>query len=287
MIALALRRQRGALATVAGIVLLCAIGLVALFTGGYQFEGAPQLAVFCMPLLVGLITGTTLFAREFDNSAHHFTLTQSVRPTAWWASAVGVAAIATALAAGALSLLTSLMARGLAAGRPEPLWLYPPWFETTGTAAIAYALLAFSISATVGLLTRSTLAGVVTAMVAYIVVMLVLNSIRVDYLPAETVTTPLGRSDASPIPEGARPAGYAYVDGTGQPIHYAELERLCGDNSWEETCLRGAGAAAEQIRYQPASRYWPFQLIESGILLGLSAVVVAAGRIGLRRATRP
>jgi hypothetical protein len=202
MIALALRRQRGALATVAGIVLLCAIGLVALFTGGYQFEGAPQLAVFCMPLLVGLITGTTLFAREFDNSAHHFTLTQSVRPTAWWASAVGVAAIATALAAGALSLLTSLMARGLAAGRPEPLWLYPPWFETTGTAAIAYALLAFSISATVGLLTRSTLAGVVTAMVAYIVVMLVLNSIRVDYLPAETVTTPLGRSDASPIPEG-------------------------------------------------------------------------------------
>jgi hypothetical protein len=286
MIALALRRQRAALATVAGAVVLCGIGFVVLIVGGYQFQGPPQLAVFCMPLLIGLVTGTTLFAREFDNGVHVFTLSQNVGRTSWWASAVGTAAIATALAAAALSLLTNLVATSLMAGRLEGSLLYPPWFETTGIVAVGYALLAFAISATVGLLTRSTLAAVVTAMIAYIVVMLVLNGLRVDYLPAEAVTIPLGQLDVGAVPEGARTLSYEYVDSAGRWFSYGELSRICAD-SWDETCLRGAGVTAELIRYQPASRYWPFQLIESGILLALSALVVTAGRIGLQRATRP
>jgi hypothetical protein len=286
VIALALRRQRAALATVAGAVALCGIGFVVLIVGEYQFKGPPQLAVFCMPLLIGLVTGTTLFAREFDNDVHVFTLTQNARPTAWWASAVGVATIATALAAGALSLLTSLMATSLMAGRLEGSLLYPPWFEMTGTVAVGYALLAFAISATVGQLTRSTLAAVVTAMIAYIVVMLVLNGLRVDYLPAEAMTIPVGPLDVSAVPEGVRTLSYEYVDSAGRWFGFDELARICKD-SWDETCLRGAGVTSQLIVYQPASRYWPFQLIESSILLALSALVVAAGRIGLRRAARP
>jgi hypothetical protein len=286
MIALALRRQRAALATVAGVVVLCGIGFVVLVAGGYEFQGPPQLAVFCMPLLIGLVTGTTLFAREFDHGAHVFTLTQNARPTAWWASGVGVAATATMLAAGALSVATSLLAAGVMARRPEGSLLNPPWFETTGTVVIGYALLTFAITATVGLLTRSTLAAVVTAMIVYIVVMLVLNRLRLDHLPADAATIPLGLSDDDAVPAGARIVSYADVDAAGRQISYAELERACPGDA-DTACLRRAGVVAERIEYQPAPRYWPFQLIESGILLGLSALVVAAGRVGLRRATRP
>lgn len=185
-----------------------------------------------------------------------------------------------------LSFVTSLMVSGLVARRPLSSLLAPPWFETTGIAVIAYALLAFAISATAGLLTRSTLAAVVTAMIVYIVVTIVLTRARIDYLPAEFVTAPIDGADDDTVPAGARIMYHSDVDATGRQIGYAELERLCGEDP-DPACIRRAGVVAERIDYQPASRYWPFQLIESGILLGISALVVAAGRIGLRRATRP
>jgi hypothetical protein len=281
VIALALRRRRAALVTLAGVVVLCAVGLVAMPSAGLRVRSASEIAVFCMPLLLGLITGTTLFARELDHGEHVFTLTQGARRGAWWASALGVAAIATVVAAGALSIVSSVMG-----SRLNRAPLYPPWFETSGTVAIAYALFTFAVAATVGLLTRSTLATVVTTMIVYIVVVIVLNGQRGAYLPAEAVTTPLGSFDDGAVPEGARTVSREYVDGAGRPIDYAVIARSCGDEM-DSSCLTQAGVSASRVRFQPASRYWPLQLIETGILLGLSALVVAAGRAGLRRATRP
>jgi hypothetical protein len=264
---------------------LCVIGIVALFISDLSTDGPSQLLVTLMPLLIGLIPGTTLFSRELDHGEHLFTLTQGTRHAAWWASTLGVGAIATALAAGVLSVVnTPLVSRWTSTA------LYPPWFESTGIAVIAYALFVFAIATTVGLLTRSTLAAVVTSLIAYFVIQFVLSGLRVEYLPAETVTTPVVgvTSNDIDVPTGSRTVSFEYLDNTGRatPIHDARWEQACVD-VWDNTCLTKAGVVGTLIRYQPPSRYWPFQLIESGILLALSALVVAAGRIGLKRATRP
>jgi hypothetical protein len=285
MIALALRRQRSAFATLAAVLVLCVIGVVAPFVSELSTYGPSQLLVALGPLLIGLIPGTTLFSRELDRGEHVFTLTQGTHRTAWWASTLGAGAIAAALAAGLLSLVnTPLVSRWTSTA------LYPPWFESTGIAVIAYAVLVFSIAATVGLLTRSTLAAVVIALIAYFAILFVLSGLRVGYLPAESVTTPVigVTSNDIDVPAGSRTVSFEYLDDTGRavPIDDPRWERACVD-VWDNTCLTKAGVVGTLIRYQPPSRYWPFQLIESGILLALSALVVAAGRIELRRATRP
>jgi hypothetical protein len=285
MIALALRRQRAALATVTGVVVLCAIWVITPATAGWQTDRTEKLPVVLVPLLIGLVTGTTLFTRELDHGEHLFTLAQGTRRAAWWASTLGVGAIATALATGVLSVVnTPLVSRWTSTA------LYPPWFESTGIAVIAYALFVFAIATTVGLLTRSTLAAVVTSLIAYFVILFVLSGLRVDYLPAETVTTPVVgvTSNDIDVPTGSRTVSFEYLDNTGHAVPTDDIrwKQACVD-VWDNTCLTKAGVVATLIHYQPASRYWPFQLIESGILLGISALVAAAGRIGLRRATRP
>jgi hypothetical protein len=290
MIALALRRQRAALRTEAGVVVLGAIALVALSPAAPGDVGGYQLLVLLLPLLIGLITGTTVFARRLDRGEHVFTLTQGARRTAWWGSTLGAAAIATALGAGALSLVTSTIARSLVAAPAfrglsrSPLDL--PWFETSGIVVVALALFACSIAATVGLLTRSTLAAVVIAMIGYFLVMPALDQVRTLALPPEVATGPVESFASSAVPGSARIVSYEYADGSGRPIADSEVMRLCGVEP-DQDCVRRTGAEASLVRYQPASRYWPFQLIESALLLALSALVVAAGAAGLNRATRP
>ncbi|WP_226367062.1 hypothetical protein [Pseudonocardia sp. ICBG162] len=281
MIALVLRRQRGAIATVASVVGLCAAWIVALASASWQTSGLAQLPVAFMPLLIGLITGTTLFARELDHGEHLFTLTQSVRRTAWWSSAIAAAGVLTALAAGALSLVSSLIGH-----RPRPALLDPVWFGTSGSVVIAYALLAFAVTATVGLLTRSTLAAVVTATVVHFMVLFVLFRLRDSYLPLEAVTTPAGALDFSTVPDGAFPVTHEYINGAGRPIGDAEIDRVCTDGL-DADCARRTDVIATRTWYQTPSHYWPLQLIETSILLTLSVIVVATGRIGLRQATRP
>lgn len=285
MIRVALRRQRATLVAAAGVVVLCAAGLVALFAGGLQFDGPLQLLVLLMPAVIGLVTGTMVFVRELDHDEHVFTLTQGVRRTTWWASGLGVAAVATALGAGVLTLITSL-----AVSQLNLSLLAAPWFESSGVVVICYALLTFAVAATVGLLTRSALAAMITALIVYIVVVFILAQVRVDYLPADVVTTPVGALDQSAIPVGARFVDVEYLDRAGQQIPanaIAGSDSTCEPAATAATCLRQAGVVTVVNHYQPASRYWPFQLIESAILLVLTGLILAVGAVGLKRATAP
>lgn len=284
MIRLALKRQRTALVTAAIVVLLSAVGLIALFTGGLQFQGILQLLVLLMPLLLGLLTGTTVFARELDHDEHVFTLTQGVRRTTWWASGLGVAAAATAVGAGVLTLITSL-----AIDRLDLSLLSSPWFESSGIVVIAYALFAFAVAATVGLLTRSALTATVIASIIYIIVIFILAHVRVDYLPAQTSTTAVKALNQSTIPTGARYVDIEYLDRSGRPIPAGAVveDPACAPDAPTPTCLQQAGAVTMVTHYQPATRYWPFQLIESAILVFLAGLCIAMGAIKLKRATAP
>jgi hypothetical protein len=151
-------------------------------------------------------------------------------------------------------------------------------FGNLGTDFAAWTLLAFALAALAGALIRRTVPAMAATLACWTVLdVSTMMSLRQHY------QNPVLTSGANP--PGGRGAWmlsqwFAAPDGT----------RVDPDSDFQQA-QAGAGSApgpgtfqtwlAQQHytqwwSYQPASRFWPFQLIESGWLLGLSVILIAA-----------
>jgi hypothetical protein len=306
------RRQRTALLTAAGVAAVFAIALVAgrvafhahlgahgidegclralsdvcrraaaaaLFGGAQpsgfgMFWGLGHSALLAMPLVAGLLAGAGLFRREVEEGTYALALTQSVTVTRWWATGLLVAGVPVAVLAGLLGVVAAWAYApfGLLGNMPSPL--ETPLFENSGIAPVAYGLLAFALAAGTGLVARGSLAPAAVAVAGYGVVMFVLATIaRPQYLPPEITVqaidysrSDLGITDVA----GGWTVERRWVDDQGAPRALG-----CADESFPE-CLRSAGVTGYERHIQPDSRYWAFQLTESGVLLTLTVVALTA-----------
>lgn len=315
MIWLVLRRQRTALILAAGLVALLAAALVVgrlLFVADVAelglerctsvatrcddagwFALAEQYGLYCSlthlalllaPLLLGLFAGAGLFGQELDRGTHVFALTQGVGRVRWWGCGLLVAGSGAALAAAALSALAGWALapfRQFGTGA-----LLTPSFESSGLVPVAYTVLAFTVAAGAGLLLRSTPAAIIVAAVVQgLVLFILVTSARPQYLPPETARTPvaLAESDGFPtVPEGSWQLGFGYLDDQGRPVDDRVVFRDCAGGDFDD-CLQRAGIAESLAWYQPSNRYWPFQIIETGVLAALSTAALALAFVGLRR----
>jgi hypothetical protein len=237
------------------------------------FWGPGQLVLLAVPLAVGLLAGTGVFRRELDEGTHVLALTQSVSATRWWATGLLVSGVPVVVLLVPLGLVVEW------AYAPSGLMhsfspLETPLFESAGPAPIAYGLLAFTLAAGTGLVARGNLAPVVVAVAGYVAAMFVLAIVaRPQYLPAETVrqAVDFSRPDVGIRDVPGWTVGRRWLDAQGAPRAYAG----CADGSRAAgECLRDAGISGYEMRVQPDSRYWAFQLIETAILLALSAVAL-------------
>lgn len=150
-----------------------------------------------------------------------------------------------------------------------------PALRERGPAPIAYGLLAFTLAAGTGLVARGNLAPVAVAVAGYVAAMFVLAIVaRPQYLPAETVrqAVDFSRPDVGIRDVPGWTVGRRWLDAQGAPRTYTG----CDDGSRTAgECLRDTGISGYEVRIQPDSRYWAFQLIETAILLALSAVALA------------
>jgi len=249
------------------------------------FWGLGHSALLAMPLLIGLLAGTGLFHRELDERTHVLALTQGVTVTRRWATNL----LVTGLPVAALPVLLGVVAEWAYA--PFDLVTYPfspletPIFEISGIVPAAYALLAFTLAAGTGLVARGRLTPVIVAVAGYGLLMFVLATIaRPHYLPAETVrqwidpTHPAG--GLTDVASTWKIEGH-WVDGQGD----LRVTTGCGQADDYLRCLHDAGVTGYELHTHPDSRYWAFQLIETAILLALSAVVLALThpRVAARR----
>jgi hypothetical protein len=117
----------------------------------------------------------------------------------------------------------------------------------------------------------------------YVVVRLLIAVFaRPHYLPTTRLITPVGIPNTTP--PGSWIVRDQLVDGAGRSIDHLPV-MPCANVAGAEArgCLRYLGFRVV-TDYHPASQYWSFQLIESGIFLGLAAVLVAvAFVVTLRR----
>ena len=279
-------RLEGAWALSIGTVLAAAIAYVAYqlhlaacpdVVNGYCFTGdlggqiAQQLANFnlytyglaVLPALAGAFIGCPMVAREVENGTHRLAWTQGVTRLRWLVTKivlVFVPVMAIAAVAGALEvvLINQL-------GSNPNRW---NWFDQQAPVTVAATLFALSLGLFVGAVMGRSIPAMAVTLVAFVIVRIGLAELgRPHYLaPLAYTTHDMSNFNSPPqVYPGAWWVDYAsFYDSAGHMVSNAGSAN---------------GAYATNVTYaiqhfQPADRFWTFQGIESGILVGLSAILI-------------
>jgi len=253
-----------------------------------------------VPVVVGMLLGAPLLAQEFEAGTSQFAWTQSITRRRWLAAKAGWLLLAAAAVGGVVSGLVTwwsgpdnaLQANAFDPGR----------FDIMGIAPVGYAVFAAALGITAGALLRRTLPAIGLTLAGFIAIRSVIYIlVRPHFMTAVTSYFPIG-SGFSPTGSGWQLAS-GFVGANGQPISIPQTTsgQVIGGpgvslpvSSLPAPCQAAAGngpftratyhavvscAQAHGVRgyvtYQPASRYWAFQGIETGIFVLLAAVLIA------------
>nr|WP_319057956.1 ABC transporter permease [Streptomyces europaeiscabiei]MDX2774652.1 ABC transporter permease [Streptomyces europaeiscabiei] len=236
--------------------------------------GLASAALAVAPILIGAWAGGALIARELESGTARLAWTQSASPARWLAAKLAVPA---ALIASGTTLLTLL--HRLVWWSDEELrhalgtrdWFESETFTANGTVATAYALLGLAVGAVAGLLLRRTLPGLAVGLVGTGVLMGTLVSNRHRLWPTETLVS----KTAEPAWTGEM-VDRGFITSTGERVS----DVACTD----DTCGR-TDAVAFYTDFHPSSHFWPLQLVETGIVLAVTALLGLAAFRLLRRRT--
>jgi hypothetical protein len=256
--------------------------------------------ILVTPAIIGIFWGAPLIAREFETRTFVLAWNQSVTRTRWLAVKLTLTGLAAMAVTEALSLMYAWWAgpigraRDIAASSPD---LSKPFiggrlsswiFATHGVAPLGYAAFAFALGTAAGALIRRTVPAMAITLAIFAAAQIVMPVWVRPHLipPARTVvsgpsffetaglnfgtlqaTTVPGQPEAWIVSSGA-------VNAAGQPV--SAIPAACGLPSVGKGASSNAGACMarrgirEDITYQPASRYWALQWIETGIYLALA-----------------
>jgi hypothetical protein len=256
--------------------------------GPFRYVG---MALLVIPALVASYLGGPLLAREFERGTHRLGWTQGIGRVRWAATILGVVFAAT-LAAGIILALgghQSWPLLGVSTFRPFDL------FDVEGPAPVSYMVFGLALGAFIGAWRRRILSGMFYGLIAFAVVRgLVMIEVRPYYEPP--IAIPLAATytfgSQAPIPADAWMSGADAVDSQGRTVPQERVRELT-----EEFVRRGCPAARncssveylnshdvfQRQLYQPADRYWRFQVYEASLYFALTAALVALTLVMLRR----
>ncbi|HWM36347.1 MAG TPA: ABC transporter permease [Streptomyces sp.] len=231
------------------------LGADALHAFEYSVSNVSSLLRNFAPV-VAAWAGGALIARELENGTAELAWTQAISPTRWLAEKLAVPAVLLTAGTG----LLMFQFRGLLdwAGDHH---LLRAGYETNdlyfafGPSIVAYVLLGLTIGALTAFLTRGPLPALGISALATWTTSWVINPWRTQIWPTVTDTA-----------KGDGPFGFAAT-----PCEWDQA-----DFKYSIDACLGA---------QPASRYWPVQLTETGFVLVLAVVAGAAAFWLMRRRT--
>ncbi|MGW0824857.1 hypothetical protein [Streptomyces sp. NPDC002845] len=254
----------------------CGIASTVSYSERIGFVG---LAVGYAFLAVAAWTGAALIGRELENGTAALAWTQSVSPARWLAAKLAMPALLLTLGGTALVLAFRW---GWSAHRElmGDSWDFGHVFLARGPAMVAYTLCALAVGALVAIAVRRPLPALGLSLAAMFALNFVLDTFRWDLWPAVTRTgaTELQLPDNvrglqnGVIIDGRRTADVEYWACDGTP---AEVQR----------CVDDLGVTGYYAVYHPQSHYWPLHLVETGIVLAVTAAATTAAFILLRRRT--
>ncbi len=252
-----------------------------------------------VPALIGAFLGPLVLAREFETGTFRYAWTQAFGRWRWAVAKLVALGVAVAALAAAFSVLLSWYYQPYIAAQNAPNVsgaspLSAGLFDLRGVAFAAWTLVAFAIGVLAGMLIRRIVPAIVATLAAYVALaLLTANVLRQHYLAPLVASNLHIPSSAWVISEWWTKGGRTVF---GSRIPLGLLPQLCpasfvatgrgginGSGSLSPTqCLLQHGYT-EWANYQPVSRFWPFQWIEGGWLLALSALLVTVTVLLVRR----
>jgi len=249
--------------------------------------------ILATPALLGIFWGAPLISRELETGTYRLAWSQSVTRTRWLTVKLALTGLAAMAFTEALSLMHAWWAdpisRAIALGGGASVfsgnrftWLT---FASHGITPLGYAAFAFALGTAVGAFIRRTVPAMAVTLAIFALVQIPMPLwIRGNIIPpGQTITTidaaqvNYGSFTASAVP--GQPAAWVVsshaIDAAGRPV--TAMPASCVPSFSPSTGYKGDPGQCmdklgirEVVDYQPASRYWPIQLIETGIFLALA-----------------
>jgi hypothetical protein len=265
--------------------------LVGRFNGvdGFLANGYVLQAV---PGLIGAFIGAPVLAHELETCTFRYAWTQGFGRWRWALAKLVALAALVAAAATVLGVLFSWYYQvyftpgNQALSLLERSPLAPGLFDLRGVGFGAWTLAAFAIGALAGVIVRRVVPAIVATLVAYTGLASAAGLyLRQHYLTALVTTNP----SMWVSPGAAWVISQQWTAKGGQPVSQSVVGRVL-QGAPPELTGKGIGVPKAlgsvhylvlhgytlRTSYQPASRFWPFQWIESGWLLALSLLLIAA-----------
>jgi ABC-type transport system involved in multi-copper enzyme maturation permease subunit len=245
-----------------------------------------------LPVLIGAFVGAPLLAREMETGTFRYAWTQGFGRWRWALAKLVALGLALTVAAELFSLVLSWyfqpyfgpgnQALGLAELSPFVTGL----FDLGRVTFAAWTLAAFSIGALAGMLIRRVVPAIAATIAVYAGLAFAVGGFLREHYQSPLVTSNLN------VPESAWILGQWWTKG-GAVLSQSAL-RQAFDSAIQvvapvvtsrtqktqayNTMLRylTKHGYTQWTRYQPSSRFWPFQWIEGGWLLALSLLLLAA-----------
>jgi hypothetical protein len=273
---------------------------------GHDFAILSMLA----PVLFGILVGAPLVAHEFEARTSDFAWAQSITRTHWLAVKVGWVLLAAAVWGGAIAVLVTWWSGPRNAAFANAFQVN--YFDQQGLVPVAYSVFATALGIAAGAVLRRTLPAIAIVIGGFIGMRLwISQDLRMHFMAPVTtyysVTGNFSPTAGSAILNGGLvdKAGQVVtgssgnvmtvmIDGAPSTSLPAACQRLLpasanGPNGPSGAtlnavygCLQKAGYR-QFISYQPISRYWAFQGIETGIYLAVAAALIAITFYAVRR----
>jgi hypothetical protein len=141
-------------------------------------------------------------------------------------------------------------------------------YDAIGTVAIGYTLFALGLALALGAVWRRAAASITVAFVGYFVVRIFVDTWLRDRLVSPLKTTWTGPNQPARLNHAEilnqTVLGHPHVHLQGPVSGHAQL-----------AAPQGVGKTVFEVVYQPASHFWPLQLTETGLFVGLAALLIA------------
>jgi hypothetical protein len=221
----------------------------------FLVNGTADVLLFMMPGLIGVLIGGPLIGRELETGTWRLAWSQTVPRTRWLA-------VKLILVAGGLLLLGAAMT-ALITWYRQPMdrltgsFSDSAAFDYEGLTLTAYLLCAFALALLAGLLLRRNLPAMVAAFVTWLAIRSIVEfGLRAHFQAPVTLRVTAAPNTPYTMGPDVVPPQTGHI----------------GD--WVLSVNR-VGAQIVTV-YQPADRFWDFQLIEAGAFVALTAAALGA-----------
>jgi hypothetical protein len=248
--------------------------VVQAFTAQFQRTGVLFPWLNLVPGIIGILLAAPLIL-ELESGTFRLAWTQSITRRRWLAGKLGLTVGAALLSALALTALTTWWRIPLdhVQGR-----LQTNVFDFEGTVGLGYVLFALGLTLAVGVVWRRTAPALIVGFVGYTVARLFVQLwLRQRYESPLASTTAVAKGARGPDLSHAWVLHSEPSDRFGHPLSPTlDVLRACArpDKSAAFDCITRHGGLYDHVVYQPASRFWLFQGIETALFAGVGVALI-------------